>query len=57
MFGVAAGGVGGHPVILGFQFLPVKDSAKTNLEVALLWTMRAVISSFLARSVCTLNRV
>ena len=28
MFGVAAGGVGGNPVTLGFQFLPVKLSAK-----------------------------
>ena len=30
MLGVAAGGVGGHPVTLGFQFLPVKFSIKSK---------------------------
>ena len=33
--GVAAGGVGGQPVTLGFQFLPVKFSNRVEMEVAL----------------------
>ena len=35
MLGVAAGGVGGQPVTLGFQFLPVKFSNRVEMEVGI----------------------
>jgi hypothetical protein len=35
MFGVAAGGVGGHPETLVLKFTPLEFSKKVEFEVAL----------------------
>src|ERR1700754_79674 len=57
IFGVAARGPGGQPLILAFQLMPVRFSINEKCEVALLYTMRPVISNFLAINVWALSRL